>query len=477
MDFLSFAKYYNNLGVNISYVKNDEEIEFNGYLKSPNDDFLKFTNTKQTVEYLEKIDWCNVSGIGCILGYNDLICIDIDNCFDKLIIDDILRLLKLPSDYHWVISSGSNMGYHILVKLPFPDITVSSFFKYDEYYQACSSKIEIKDNILLTDQFVLNVLGENYNYIRTINFDKDEFNFILNRNSNVVSLNTNNLVSNYIEKIDFLWHKHSLLPPSLHKSGFRYSYIYNDLPVYEPIKINIDDFLIMVAVLCYEVNNYNKFEANYGSIFLEKDITKFNNLTINDSILKDYKKDDLYIVIDTETNNLANIKLPFYDSDTKIIQLAWLITDGKKILIKESSLIKYDNIVIDEYVQKITGIDIELINKVGRPLDKVLDLFLSHLSYVANIIGHNLEYDLHVLKTAFFNIHLPFNILNLKEFCTMKLAYDLKEKIPKYTENKWLKLDELYSKYFKDVQNKQHNATVDSIMTYRIFKKLQEINT
>jgi len=68
---------------------------------------------KQTIDDIEKMDWSNATGIGVVMGINDIRCFDIDGIENPELIKELLTDLGLPEDYPWVIQSGSGLGYHI----------------------------------------------------------------------------------------------------------------------------------------------------------------------------------------------------------------------------------------------------------------------------------------------------------------------------------------------------------------------------
>lgn len=67
----------------------------------------------QTIEDIEKMDWSNATGIGVIMGINNIRCFDIDAIENPDLIKELLKDLGLPEDYRWLIQSGSGTGYHI----------------------------------------------------------------------------------------------------------------------------------------------------------------------------------------------------------------------------------------------------------------------------------------------------------------------------------------------------------------------------
>ena len=81
--------------------------------KSPFIDWKKWQSKIQTEEEINSFDWGKATGLGVISGIENLRCLDIDCVGDFEIVAIILKKLKLPDNYQWVVRSGSGEGFHI----------------------------------------------------------------------------------------------------------------------------------------------------------------------------------------------------------------------------------------------------------------------------------------------------------------------------------------------------------------------------
>lgn len=82
--------------------------------KVPTVKWEEWQSKRQTAEDLEAMDWnSSTTGIGVVMGINGLRCIDIDGIENPEMITELINHLGLPSDYAWLIQSGSGSGYHI----------------------------------------------------------------------------------------------------------------------------------------------------------------------------------------------------------------------------------------------------------------------------------------------------------------------------------------------------------------------------
>ena len=195
--------YHEKFDFNISCISS----EINQYnrndnvLKAPNHEWVELQNNRQTKSEINKYDWHTATGLGIILGYNNIRALDIDCCLDFSLVDIFLKELELPDDYEWVIKSGSEKGFHIL-------------FYCDDYEQAHDG------------------------YGRVSYMSKKDFNF---------------------RKIDLMWDGHLVLPPTIHKENNNYNFMFVDtriaffedkIPKYRPKivdKKNVDNLLAIIT--------------------------------------------------------------------------------------------------------------------------------------------------------------------------------------------------------------------------------------
>ncbi len=112
-DLRLWANYYYNMGFNVTHINPHlNEGKAKNIFKSPTNDRHILKNRRQTIEELNSYDWENSTGIGVVLGFNNLRAIDFD--FSRWNSDVIpekrnqlitlsLQLLDLPKSYEWVV--------------------------------------------------------------------------------------------------------------------------------------------------------------------------------------------------------------------------------------------------------------------------------------------------------------------------------------------------------------------------------------
>lgn len=196
---------------------------------------------------------------------------------------------------------------------------------------------------------------------------------------------------------------------------------------------------------------------------------------------------NIKLFIDTETTGLPlNDNLPYTDLKNwpYLVQVALIIEDDNYgILAKRNIILKPDGYTIPESATKIHGISNEIAVKNGEDRDKVIS-FLDLALYKSDIIiGHNVSFDLNVIKSEIIRIKGIENALFKKKkhivIDTMKMGRNIC-KIPNSSfhtrlslPNKYPKLDELYYKLFNKHFNNQHDAMADVQAAYDCYYELK----
>lgn len=204
------------------------------------------------------------------------------------------------------------------------------------------------------------------------------------------------------------------------------------------------------------------------------------------------------LVFDTETTGLPKTKN--ISSDTlhlwpHIVQFSYIIYDIESNIITKikDSIIKIPNTIeISEDVSKIHGITNEISSTKGINIVDIIEEFFEDLNNVDHIVGHNISFDINMIKSevnriilndSFLDKKIKFQnylqILDTKKniYCTMKESIDLcsietKDKFGR-SYNKFPKLIELYEKLFQVRPNNLHNSLNDVIVCLRCFMKMK----
>lgn len=189
-----------------------------------------------------------------------------------------------------------------------------------------------------------------------------------------------------------------------------------------------------------------------------------------------------YIFFDTECNGLPfSNKLGVDDTSNwpRMIQLAWLVTDEHGNILKRQSHIIYpQGFIITNEVENLTGITTSRAKSEGVNLRTVLNEFMDDLVDAELVIGHNIDFDKHVLGCELYREGLDYDtLLNKESVCTMQRSTNFCA-IPNpnsyYGGYKWPKLEELYQKLFNTTLSYAHDALSDVEATRKCYFELKK---
>lgn len=205
------------------------------------------------------------------------------------------------------------------------------------------------------------------------------------------------------------------------------------------------------------------------------------------------------IVFDTETTGLPQTK--FISPSTlhqwpHIVQFSYIIYDTSlnDIIQTKDYVVKLqEGILIPEDSSKIHGITNEISQKNGVSVNDVLSEFFYFLRGVDLLIGHNIEFDINMIKVELlriinknsltkeqiklykYELHFLTNFKNISctlkdsiKFCNIQLIDKNGKPYLKYP-----KLIELHEKLFNKSPTNLHNSFNDILVTLRCFMKLK----
>lgn len=200
------------------------------------------------------------------------------------------------------------------------------------------------------------------------------------------------------------------------------------------------------------------------------------------------------LVFDTETTGLA--KTQIISPSTihlwpHVVQFSYIVfdTESNKIVKIKDSIIKVpDGFTITEENAKIHGITTEISLTKGVDLLPVLEEFFTDFDSVDHIVGHNVSFDINMIKAELQRLIMNSSDKKLQEYlttintstkfyCTMQetielCAIELKDKYGR-PYKKFPKLVELYQKMFGVTPKNLHNSLNDVIVCLRCFIKLK----
>lgn len=117
----------------------------------------------------------------------------------------------------------------------------------------------------------------------------------------------------------------------------------------------------------------------------------------------------VYLFFDTETTGLPKrYDAPSSDLENwscRLVQLSWLMEDDSKTLLSQGDLIiKPDGFEIPKQASDVHGITTEMALEKGVDLKKAVYYFLGACKMADIIVGHNVNYDMHVVGAELIRI-------------------------------------------------------------------------
>jgi len=401
-------------------------IEYKNDFKNSYKNFSYIDNRNYPYYGFKKYNWLQATGIGCISGDNYIRCLDIDNCSSIGFVKSLCKALNLPEDYEWVVKSGSNNGFHIWVKIQ-----------------------SLPTGLFLHKQA------------------KDLFD-----EEGIIVLNSIPPYQYTFERIEIRWKAHCVLPPSLCHTGNQYKFTTDKLPKNKPVSINPDLLFKILNIL--SVNS----ELDYNSIS-KRSIDEAEYRSGN----TEYIPQIMYL--DIETTGLAKDNSISY-SDLEnwpfIVQLSYILSGFKYVWNTQTKnfILKPNNFKINISSSEIHGItNADAIND-GFDRKEVFNYILKQLEHIDYIVGHNIDFDINVLKCEILrNTNIDEKYIDklfghIKCICTMKESVDYC-KISSKNGYKWATLNELYFILFGKSFVGQHNALNDVKAAKECFEKLEEL--
>ncbi|WP_294214715.1 3'-5' exonuclease [uncultured Chryseobacterium sp.] len=183
------------------------------------------------------------------------------------------------------------------------------------------------------------------------------------------------------------------------------------------------------------------------------------------------------LFIDTETTAVPKRwDLPYSDTGNwpSAVQVSWIVCseDGTEIK-REDRYIFEEDLTISEESFRVHGITEEFLRSRGRSRREVLEILADDISkYQPLIIGHFLEFDLHILAADFLRAGLPNPFENSRFYCTMLKSSQYRSG----SSAACMRLPELSRYLLNETGEPSHNAMIDAATTARCFFEIRRQN-
>ena len=181
------------------------------------------------------------------------------------------------------------------------------------------------------------------------------------------------------------------------------------------------------------------------------------------------KKDKMrLLVFDTETTNKPpSIKLlpETVDYWPYIVQWSFVLFDTDTYKYSEFDYVIQCKVPIEN--DHIHGITTSMNKQIGYSFSFIFPIFEECMKQCDLLIGHNIEFDLNMIKTECYRNNLTFACTK-PTYCTMKTT----TKLCALPRMKWPTLKELHFHLFQETPSNLHNSMIDVWACLRSYLKI-----
>ena len=184
----------------------------------------------------------------------------------------------------------------------------------------------------------------------------------------------------------------------------------------------------------------------------------------------------MQLFFDTETTGIPrNYNAPVSDVDNwpRLVQLGFIVMDGKDVLTEQEYIVKPDGFEIPVEASNVHGITTEVANSKGESVKKVVLEFMFWMNQCDTIVGHNVSFDVSIVGAEYWRIYGNSPFEGKKAVCTMKSGTQFVG-IPRAGGFKYPKLHELYRKLFDKDMGAAHTALQDISNTAQCYFEMVE---
>lgn len=186
----------------------------------------------------------------------------------------------------------------------------------------------------------------------------------------------------------------------------------------------------------------------------------------------------LALVFDTETTGLYdNRRIPSAECQPDIVQIFGMLADEERVY-THFNLFVHSEIPIPPEAYQAHRIDRNMTAKAGVSRLRACQMFDSFARKADLIVGHNVEFDINVMRTAFHREGGQGKCLAKPLFCTMRSSTEVCQ-IPhpnpkRAGEFKWPTLTEAFAKLVdpRGFPN-AHDAEADVRACYEVYRVLR----
>jgi len=187
----------------------------------------------------------------------------------------------------------------------------------------------------------------------------------------------------------------------------------------------------------------------------------------------------LNLIFDTESSGLRRDTLdPLDDAQPRLVQLAAkLVEDDGRMRGRYVAIIKPDGWSIEPGAEAVHGISTRLAYRVGVPIVTALAAFRGLLGACSTLVGHNLQFDLGIIRSELQRQKARHEWLNLPaQFDTMERSTPYVRKPSEFGGFAYPSLQEAHRFFYPEIEFvSTHDAEEDLEATQRVWAALRKI--
>lgn len=187
----------------------------------------------------------------------------------------------------------------------------------------------------------------------------------------------------------------------------------------------------------------------------------------------------MYLVFDTETTGLPLWNDPSdHPGQPHIVDLACTLFDAAGLEVASLDMIVNPGVEIPVEVARIHGITTEVAQEYGVDPREAHDQFMSLLGRAELLIGHNVSFDVRMMRILAARVTGEKWDNPLRTFCTMRKSTNLVRVLgprARHPEDwKWPNLGETVQHFFGEPHENAHRARSDCDAAARVFFHLKQ---
>lgn len=182
------------------------------------------------------------------------------------------------------------------------------------------------------------------------------------------------------------------------------------------------------------------------------------------------------LIFDTETTGKWDFKAPLEaDHQPDLVQLAAILVDGPRVIHSFAPIV-FQDCVIPQGAIDVHGISTEMMQNFGMSQSSVLATFRRMAKMADRYIAHNSQFDLKVMKRAYYRINCTDAFVDIPDVCTMKSSTSICNLPGKWGKPKWPTLQEAHIHFTGKPFEGAHDALIDTTACHAVLQGLNLVN-